>query len=232
MDTVWPALAVLFVKLTPGASVAVLSGLEPLMTLVRTANALYTPGEWDGSLRGTISSWFWNVVHLTVSEEPGYTLPLSAVKDFLPPLQGVMPRGAPSDLEDADEFDTDVAILTHATKVLERFNGKDNLEYSALLRDRDTLTALLEFMEEAAVPPWLEEVGEETTKALGVAKADVSRTLVNTFSEGGEMPPWVLERLGGWLERPTRPDLVSVALLVYGNCARGGESTFTSFLPN
>ncbi len=213
-------------RLTSAASVAALSGLEALSTLVRTANTLYTPGEWDGSLRGTVSSWLWDVVHHTIPEEPSYTLPLSSIKDFLPALRGAMPRAAPSDIKDTDDaFSTDVAILTHTTKILEQFNGKDKLEYTALLRDRETLTALLEFMEEAAVPPWLEEVEEDTTKALGVAKADVSRTVVNTLSEGGEVPPWVLERLGAWLERPARPDLVSVALLAYGNCARGGKSS-------
>ncbi|CAK9787038.1 hypothetical protein CC85DRAFT_303950 [Cutaneotrichosporon oleaginosum] len=212
------------------AAVAALSDEATLERIIRAANTLYTPGEWDGSLRGTVASWLWNVVQHVVPAEPTYTLTLSLIKAFLPPLRGVMPRAAPRDLEDADDaFATDIAILTHATKVLERFNGKDKLEYTALLGARDAITTLLGFMEEAAIPLWLEEVEEDTTKALGVAKADVSRTLVNALSEGGDVPPWLLERLGSWLERPTRPDLVSVALLAYGNVARGDASA-TSIL--
>ncbi|BEJ07091.1 hypothetical protein CcaverHIS641_0403600 [Cutaneotrichosporon cavernicola] len=212
------------------ASVAALSGLEALTTLLRTANALYTPGDWDVSPRGAVASWLWDVVDHTVSQEPSYILPLSTIKEFLPALRGMLPRAAPSDVEDADEaFGTEVTILTHATKVLERFNAKDKIEYAALLGNRDCLSVVMEFMEDAAIPPWLDEVEDDTKKALGVAKADVSRTLVSTLSEGGDAPPWVLERLGSWLERPTRPDLVSIALLAYGNCARG-DAAATSIL--
>lgn len=214
---------------------------------------MYTPGVWAGAdheLRATVASWFWGIVNLTVDEsastptlprsctvlmeehDPAYKLTLDAFKQFLIPLKAVMPRARPADLEDVDPeecFTTDMAILTHATKVLERFNGKDKIEYAAILADEETVTALLDFMEEATVPPWLDTSGwddaDGITKALGVAKADVSRSLVSMLSEGAAtVPQWIQERLGRWLEMPGRPDLVSVALLALGNCARGGES--------
>lgn len=171
---------------------------------------------------------------LTSEREPAYKLGLAEVKEFLPPLLGGMPRDRPSNLDDVDpedSFTTDMAILTHATKVLERFNGKDKLEYAAILADQATVTALIDFVEKAEVPRWLDTSGwedkDEIEKGLAMAKADVSRTVVSLLSEGlgvgGKVPQWLHERLGQWLEIPGRPDLVSVALLVYGNCARGGE---------
>lgn len=173
-----------------------------------------------------LSSLAW----LTIAHDPTFKLTLPAFKAFLPPLLGAMPRARPADLHDVDpedSFTTDIGLLTHATKVLERFNAKDKVEYEAVLGDKETTTALLDFVDDAAIPPWLDTSGWEDAegikKALGVAKADVSRSVVSLLSEGGEVPEWIHERLGQWLEMPGRPDLVSVALLALGNCARGGE---------
>jgi hypothetical protein len=131
----------------------------------------------------------------------------------------------------------DLLILAHATAILERFNAADKLDHAALLGDKPTMEKMLEFVENAVLPPWVEfddddddddeggeneEAGKEQEKTLGMGKAAVARTIVSLLAEA-QAPEWVWTRVSAWMGMEDRPDLVACALLSYGNKARSGE---------
>lgn len=151
---------------------------------------------------------------------------------FIPALGGAAPRKAPVDLEDlsdsvGDSWEADANIATSAATILERFAEADKIDAS-VLQDKSATEGLFDFVQNAEVPSWLKskldsEAAEEAEKNLGTAKGSVAKAIVHLLSEAGdEIPDWVWARIRLWLSKNDRQDLVSVALLVYGNRARSG----------
>jgi hypothetical protein len=149
-------------------------------------------------------------------------------------------RPATSSDEDAEHVDADLIIVSHAASVLDKFNQADKVQ--GVMGDQALLEAMFDFVERAELPPWVtfevdddedeeEEAngkpkeqkvpGQEQEKTLRHAKGDVARTVVSLIDASA--PEWVWKRIATWLDMDGRPDLVSCALLGYGNKARSGE---------
>lgn len=158
-------------------------------------------------------------------------------------MKGFAPRDKPADQHGVDESEcasTDLAILAHAASVLDRFNAGDKVDHAGLMGDTATMEALFDFVEHAQLPPWVEfydddedeeqrqlaegmpGTGSPQEKILGIAKAAVARTIVSAIAEA-DAPEWIWSRVGTWLSLNDRPDLISCALLSYGNKARSGK---------
>lgn len=159
------------------------------------------------------AEWLWAIADNVAPQKPGYALSAADFAPFVPTFT----------LDtDADEFAASLAIVKHATAVLERFAAADKLA-PALLHDRGAVEPMLDFIEHADVPAQCDD-REETDKELGKAKAAAARTLVCLMSET-EVPGWLWDRVEAWFDQDAqkRPDLVSCALLAYGNRARSGK---------
>lgn len=217
-----------------GPSVAALSSHDNLVAVMTLAGAVHTPGAWaedDADARSGVAAWLWTIADNLIDESsaPEYSLSAADVRLFLPPLQCAAPREAPVD-DDGDCFSTDLTLLTHATRVLERFNAADKLDHKEIMGDTAAMEQMLDFVELALIPSWVEVDDDEpgdSEKTLGVAKASIARTVVSLLAEAGDVAPtWVWERVQAWLDMNDRADLVACALLSYGNRARSGELTY------
>jgi hypothetical protein len=160
------------------------------------------------------SEWLWAIADNVVPQKPTFSLAASDFTPFVPTFTLDM---------DPDEFPTSLNIVKHSTGVLERFAAA-NMLAPQLLKDKPSVEPMLDFIEHAGLPSQVEN-REETDKELGKAKAAAARTLVFLMSET-EVPAWLWERVERWFDQDAqkRPDLVSCALLAYGNRARSGES--------
>lgn len=159
------------------------------------------------------AEWLWAIADNVVPQRPTFSLSAADFAPFVPTFTLDM---------DPDDFPTSLNIVTHSTAVLERFAASDKL-VPTLLKDKSSVEPMLDFIEHADLPTQCDD-REETDKTLGKAKAAAARTLVLLMSET-EVPQWLWERVEAWFDQDAakRPDLLSCALLAYGNRARSGE---------
>ncbi|EKC98916.1 hypothetical protein A1Q2_06670 [Trichosporon asahii var. asahii CBS 8904] len=164
------------------------------------------------------SEWLWAIADNVVPQKPTFSLAASDFTPFVPTFTLDM---------DPDEFPTSLNIVKHSTGVLERFAAADMLA-PQLLKDKPSVEPMLDFIEHAGLPSQVEN-REETDKELGKAKAAAARTLVFLMSET-EVPAWLWERVERWFDQDAqkRPDLVSCALLAYGNRARSDAASIAT----
>ncbi|WOO81873.1 uncharacterized protein LOC62_04G005388 [Vanrija pseudolonga] len=242
LEVLRPLVASLY-NLAKGSTPAVSKALgtaQATSTLLSLGNHLYTPGVWAGddhSTRAAIVGWIYDVIDEALPEKgaPAYSLSAKEVALFIPALEGAAPRKAPVDLEDitdsvGNSWEADANITTNAAAILERFAEADKID-PAVLQDKSASEGLFDFVQNAEVAPWLKtkvsaEEAEETEKALGTAKGSVAKAIVHLLSEAGDkIPDWVWARIRLWLSKNDREDLVSVALLAYGNRARSDAAS-------
>lgn len=166
------------------------------------------------------SEWLWAIADNVVPQKPAFRLEAADFAPFPPTFKLDM---------DPEEFPTSLNVVKHSSGILERFAAADLLDI-ALLQDKQAIEPLLDFIEYAELPAKVDE-REETDKELGKAKAAAARTLVFLMSETTP-PDWLWQRVERWFDQDPakRPDLVSCALLAYGNRARSGESRFVDQL--
>lgn len=120
-------------------------------------------------------------------------------------------------------------IISQASTIFDVFGQVSQLDQIS----DEQISSIAEFIEIGKLPGWVDTAEWDDTdieKPFGIAKGNVARTLVSILADRPNIPASILQRLNTWFTIEDRPDLLSVALLIYGNYARDGEANIGRML--
>ncbi|BEJ12239.1 hypothetical protein CspHIS471_0206990 [Cutaneotrichosporon sp. HIS471] len=204
-------------------------------TLPKLAYRACTPGEWDKTdadmARGTLAEYLLQTV-VNVTGKPNFNLGLDVLKTVLPSFvlwTGSNKSTPPAGLDGLTEKEAHMALgrelnmLYHSASILHNFTKAGRVD-TAILKDEDTITALVRFLEDPAVPSWVDQSKFTAETKEGIASI-LSRTrdMVTNFlmvlmsNPSTEVPARLWNKVTAWLDDPR---MLDVGLAALANGAR------------
>ncbi|BEI97113.1 hypothetical protein CcaverHIS631_0207020 [Cutaneotrichosporon cavernicola] len=195
----------------------------------------YTPGEWDKTdadmARGTLAEYLLQTV-VNVTGKPSFNLGLDVLKTVLPSFvlwAGSNKSTPPAGLDSFTEKEAHMALgrdlnmLYHSASILHNFTKAGRVD-PAILKDEDTITALVRFLEDPAVPSWVDQSKLTAETKEGIASIlSTTRDMVTNFlmvlmsNPSTDVPAQLWNKVTVWLDDPR---MLDVGLAALANGAR------------
>lgn len=195
----------------------------------------YTPGEWGktdtDTTRATLAEYILHIV-VNVTGKPSFDLGLDVVKTLLPSFvlwTGSNKSAAPAGLDSFTEKEEhtalgrEFALLHHSATILHNFTQAGRVD-TAILKDKDTVSALVAFLENPAVPDWVDQskltgdTKQGMTSVLARTRDIVTNFLMLLISNPStDVPAWLWHKVTAWLDNPR---MLHVGLAALANGSR------------
>ncbi|GMK54027.1 hypothetical protein CspeluHIS016_0106130 [Cutaneotrichosporon spelunceum] len=215
-------------------------------TLPMLAYRAYTPGQWgktDADMsRATLAEYILHTV-VNVSNKPEFNLGLDVVKTLLPSFKlwtGSNTSTPPAGLDTFSEKEAHTALghefnlLYHAASILHNFTKAGRVD-PAILKDEETIGALVAFLEDPAVPSWVDQSKHSVETKEGLASIlSSTRDMVTNFlmvlmsNPSAEVPSWLRNKVTAWLDDPR---MLDVGLAALANGARDDTKSHALLAP-